>query len=208
MGAPLIIAKTAASNPKATVRVIAFIVLLLTSLFLVVMGPIIAIPVAVVAGGVDLRVPADPGGPGAPPAVVGDWGMPLAGDYTKGRGFGWNPVAGCSFCSKNHQGYDMAQGCGSQIYAAGPGKVITAGSYSGYGNSVRIDHGGVVTLYGHMAWGSLQAQLGQIVEAGTPLGLEGNTGKSFGCHLHFEVIANGHSIDPAVFMADRGLQLK
>ena len=90
----------------------------------------------------------------------------------------------------------MAQGCGATIYAAGPGEVITAGSYQGYGNTVRIDHGDeIVTLYGHMQWDSLRVSVGQQVTAGTPLGAEGNTGKSFGCHLHFEVRKSGTPVD-------------
>ena len=144
----------------------------------------------------------------APPAVVGDWAYPLSGYYNKGRGFGYNPVIGCSYCSTNHMGYDMAQGCGSTIYAAGPGEVITAGSYQGYGNTVRIDHGeGLISLYGHMEWGSLRVSVGQTITAGTPVGTEGNTGRSFGCHLHFELQRNGSSLDPQPFMAARGLPL-
>lgn len=146
---------------------------------------------------------------GGTPTVVGEWGYPLAGGYSKGRGYGHNPVVGCGYCSTYHLGYDMAQGCGSTIYAAGPGRVITAGAHYGWGNSVRIDHGGeVVTLYGHMQWGSIQVQLGQDVTAGTPLGREGQTGLSFGCHLHFEVQKSGTAVPPEPFMADLGLPLK
>jgi murein DD-endopeptidase MepM/ murein hydrolase activator NlpD len=170
----------------------------------VALTPLIAIPVAVagsaVAAGTDTRGPL--------PAVNGEWGYPLAGAYTKGRGFGYNPVIGCGYCSTDHKGYDMAQGCGSSIYAAGPGVVITAGAFSGWGNTVRIDHGGgLITLYGHMQWGSLRVAVGDRITAGTPLGAEGNTGRSFGCHLHFEVIHRGFSIDPMPFMAARGLPL-
>ena len=119
------------------------------------------------------------------------------------------PGVGCSYCSTDHNGYDMAQGCGATIYAAGPGRVITAGSYQGYGNAVRIDHGGgLITLYGHMQWGSIRVSVGDSVTAGTPLGAEGNTGRSFGCHLHYEVLRDGVSIDPQPFMAALGLPLK
>jgi murein DD-endopeptidase MepM/ murein hydrolase activator NlpD len=103
----------------------------------------------------------------------------------------------------------MAQGCGATVYAAGPGEVRIAGSYQGYGNAVLIDHGGeLVTLYAHMQWGSLRVSVGREVVAGTPLGAEGNTGKSFGCHLHFEVRKSGTSIPPEPFMAGLGLPLK
>lgn len=177
---------------------------------LLVAGGTVLTPVALLAATIGAGTPGPaPDRPAADaPAASGEWGMPLAGRFTKGRGFGHNPVIGCAYCSVNHQGYDMAQGCGSTIYAAGPGTVITAGSYQGYGNTVRIDHGDrLVTLYGHMQWNSLRVQVGDVVAAGTALGAEGNTGKSFGCHLHYEVINHGASIDPAPFMSSLGLSL-
>lgn len=143
------------------------------------------------------------------PVVKGEWGYPLKGAYSTGRGFGYNPVSGCSYCSTNHKGYDMSQACESTVYAAGPGSVVVAGSYFGWGNAVMIDHGnGVQTLYGHMLWDSLRVGIGDEVTAGTPLGAEGNTGQSFGCHLHFEVRTSGVAIDPEPFMAALGLPLR
>ncbi|MCR2765003.1 M23 family metallopeptidase [Microbacterium sp. zg.B48] len=170
------------------------------------MTPLIAIPFAV-AGSTGTAALSEPDV--AAPVANGEWGYPLTGGYSKGRGFGYNPVVGCSYCSTNHQGYDMAQGCGSTIFAAGPGVVITAGAFYGWGNTVRIDHGGgLVTLYGHMQWDSIRVSAGQPVTAGTPLGAEGNTGKSFGCHLHYEIQQDGSAIDPQPFMAALGLPLK
>ncbi|MFE7846746.1 M23 family metallopeptidase [Microbacterium sp. NPDC057407] len=167
--------------------------------------PLIAIPFAVVGASAEAPAGEEPGGG---PAVKGEWGYPLAGTYTKGRGFGYGPVVGCGYCSVDHGGYDMAQECGSTIYAAGPGEVITAGVYQGFGNTVRIDHGdGLVTIYGHMRWGSIRVQVGEPVTAGTALGAEGNTGRSFGCHLHFEVRNHDVRLDPRPFMAARGLPL-
>lgn len=168
------------------------------------MTPLVAIPFAI--AGTSVMVGSDT--PQGVPVVDGAWGYPLAGTYSFGRGFGYNPVEGCGYCSTNHKGYDMAQGCGATIYAAGPGTVITAGPFYGWGNTVRIDHGnGLVTLYGHMQWESIRVVQGQTVTAGTPLGAEGNTGNSFGCHLHFEVQQNDTPIDPVPFMAARGLPL-
>lgn len=206
MGAPLMIASTAAKS-KTGRRIIAGAITLglLVSFFL--LTPLIAIPFAV--AGQTVAAPADGGDDSNVPAVHGAWGYPLAGGYTKGRGFGFNPVVGCSYCSTDHEGYDMAQGCGATIFAAGPGTVRVAGVYQGYGNAVMIDHGGgLVTLYGHMQWGSLRVHVGEQTSAGTALGAEGNTGNSFGCHLHFEVRVDGHAIDPQPFMAARGLPLK
>lgn len=203
MGAPVVAA--AALNTRTGRRILtgALVGILLIAGFL--LTPLVAVPFAIIgaaASTTDTNTD-------AAPALSGDWGYPLAGGYAKGRGFGHNPVIGCGYCSVNHQGYDMAQGCGSTIFAAGPGRVITSGSYQGYGNTVRIDHGDdVVTLYGHMQWGSLRVSVGDNVTGGTPLGAEGNTGKSFGCHLHFEVRKSGNPIPPEPFMATLGLPLK
>ncbi|WP_137845430.1 M23 family metallopeptidase [Microbacterium sp. 2FI] len=201
MGAP-VAAATALASTRTGRRILIgalFIAGLATAFFLT---PLIAIPFAVAGQAVVAETTTKA------PAVNGDWGYPLAGAYSKGRGFGYNPVVGCTYCSTNHKGYDMAQGCGTTIHAAGPGRVITAGQFHGWGNTVRIDHGdGLVTLYGHMQWDSIRVSVGDDITAGTPLGAEGNTGRSFGCHLHFEVLRDGTSIDPQPFMAALGLPL-
>ncbi|MDR7113723.1 murein DD-endopeptidase MepM/ murein hydrolase activator NlpD [Microbacterium trichothecenolyticum] len=203
MGAPVITA--AALRSRTGRKILAGPLLILVLVAALLLTPLVAIPFAI-AGGAASAVPT---GIDAAPAASGAWAVPLAGGYSKGRGFGYHPVQGCGYCSTNHQGYDMAQGCGATIYAAGPGRVITAGSWQGYGNTVRIDHGDqVVTLYGHMQWGSLRVTVGEEVAAGAPLGAEGNTGKSFGCHLHYEVQKSGAPVDPEPFMAGLGLQLK
>ena len=144
---------------------------------------------------------------GAGPVVVGEWGSPMAG-YDLRRGFGWNPVNGCTFCSKDHKGQDMGSGCGSPIYSAGPGTVTAAGDSGGFGTAVTVDHGGgVTTLYAHMTEGSTKVAAGETVAAGTVIGAEGSTGNSTGCHLHFETRENGQAIDPAPFMRERGITL-
>ncbi|MFK4805031.1 M23 family metallopeptidase [Microbacterium sp. ZW CA_36] len=195
----------AALNSRTGRKILAGALIGFTVVIAFLVTPLIAVPFAIAgsaSAGTVTQVD-------AAPQVSGEWGLPLAGGYSKGRGFGYNPVQGCGYCSTNHQGYDMAQGCGATVFAAGPGEVITAGSYQGYGNTVRINHGGeIVTLYGHMQWESLRVSLGQQVIAGTPLGAEGNTGKSFGCHLHFEVRKSGTAVAPEPFMAGLGLPLK
>jgi murein DD-endopeptidase MepM/ murein hydrolase activator NlpD len=203
MGAPVIAAAALKTRTGRKILVGAVVGILLVAGFLI--FPLVAIPFAIVGAAASATETRSD----TAPAVSGDWGYPLAGDYFKGRGFGYKPVIGCSYCSIDHQGYDMAQGCGATISAAGPGTVITAGPYQGYGNTVRIDHGDdIVTLYGHMQWSSLRVSVGDGVSAGTPLGAEGNTGKSFGCHLHFEVRKSGNPIPPEPFMAALGLPLK
>jgi len=202
MGAPAT-AIAALAKTRTGKRIAIGTIVFLLVLNALILTPLIAIPFAVAGQALTTTATA-----GAGPTVSGEWGYPLAGRYTKGRGYGYNPVIGCSYCSTNHQGYDMAQGCGSTIYAAGPGTVITAGTYSGYGISVRIDHGdSLITLYGHMTTGSLLVNEGDRVTASTPIGAEGNTGRSFGCHLHFEVSHHSRAIDPQPFMAARGLPL-
>ncbi|HEY9306886.1 MAG TPA: M23 family metallopeptidase [Microbacterium sp.] len=195
----------AAFNSRTGRKILAGALIGFTVVVAVLLTPLIAVPFAIAGSASAGTVTQED----APPEVSGEWGLPLAGGYSKGRGFGYNPVQGCGYCSTNHQGYDMAQGCGATIFAAGPGEVITAGSYQGYGNTVRIDHGAeIVTLYGHMQWDSLRVSVGQQVTAGEPLGAEGNTGKSFGCHLHFEVRKSGTAVAPEPFMAGLGLPLK
>jgi len=203
MGAP-VAAAAALANTKTGRRIVTGALLFVVLTAGLLLTPLIAIPFAVAGQSAAHEITKRP-------AVItnGSWGYPLAGDYSKGRGFGYNPVVGCSYCSTNHKGYDMAQACGATIFASGPGLVITAGSYYGWGNTVRIDHGdGLVTLYGHMQWNSIRVSVGDAVAAGAPLGAEGNTGRSFGCHLHFEVQRHDVPIDPQPFMAALGLPLK
>ncbi|WP_460798737.1 M23 family metallopeptidase [Microbacterium sp. GXF0217] len=205
MGAP-VFAVSALATSRTGRRIVTAFFATVTILILMVIAPFAVIPLAVTG-----YSPPTGGGVAAPPGPVanGEWSYPLAGDYYKGRGFGHNPVDGCSYCSKNHKGYDMSQECGSTIFAAGGGTVIVAGSHFGWGNTVRIDHGdGLETLYGHMQWDSLRVSVGDRIGAGTPLGAEGNTGQSHGCHLHYEIRQDGVPIDPEPFMAALGLPLK
>lgn len=89
-----------------------------------------------------------------------------------------------------HAGMDFGASCGSTMYASNSGEVIMAGWYYGYGNAVMIAHNvnGKVytTLYGHMS--SISVSAGQSVTRGQVIGAVGNTGYSFGCHLHFQTM--------------------
>ena len=98
-----------------------------------------------------------------------------------------------------HAGMDFTAPTGTPIYATGDGVVTRADNKSsGYGNHVRIDHGfGYVTLYAHMSEWSVSP--GQKVKRGDIIGLVGNTGKSKGPHLHYEVRKNGEAINPINF---------
>lgn len=100
---------------------------------------------------------------------------------------------------KMHQGMDFTANTGTEIYSTGDGKVIkVTSSRRGYGNHVMIDHGfGYVTLYGHMS--KFNVRNGQKVNRGDVIGYVGNTGKSVGPHLHYEVRKNGRAINPVNF---------
>ena len=95
-----------------------------------------------------------------------------------------------------HMGLDISTSCGTPVVAADGGTVIESGwSPYGYGINVVIDHGnGIRTRYAHFSGAAVG--LGQRVARGQVVGYEGTTGNSTGCHLHFEVIANGTHTDP------------
>jgi len=99
-----------------------------------------------------------------------------------------------------HMGLDIATGCGTPMVAADGGTVIEAGwSPYGYGINAQIDHGGgIVTRYGHMS--KVMVFTGQRVAKGQVIGLEGTTGNSTGCHLHFEVKINGNYQNPLAWI--------
>ncbi|WP_404385855.1 peptidoglycan DD-metalloendopeptidase family protein [Caenispirillum salinarum] len=98
-----------------------------------------------------------------------------------------------------HEGLDMVSHYKSPIVAPGPGKVVYAGWRGRYGRLVEIDHGnGLRTRYGHMA--KVLVKKGQMVETGTEIGLLGNSGRSTGAHLHYEVLVNGEPHDPMLFI--------
>ena len=91
-----------------------------------------------------------------------------------------------------HKGIDLHSTgkLGDPVYAAAPGKVITAKYHPSWGNYVKIDHGnGIYTLYAHAS--KLLVTVGQQVERGQLIMLEGSTGNSSGPHVHFEIWVNG-----------------
>jgi murein DD-endopeptidase MepM/ murein hydrolase activator NlpD len=117
-----------------------------------------------------------------------------------GGGFIWptgnHYLSGNDFWS-GHPGIDIAAGEGAPVWAASAGVVTMAqgGWNGGYGNVVMIDHGdGYLTVYGHLS--QINVVPCQGVGAGTVVGLAGNTGNSFGAHLHFEIREGGVNISP------------
>ncbi|MFE6995737.1 M23 family metallopeptidase [Microbacterium sp. NPDC057659] len=104
-----------------------------------------------------------------------------------------------------HQGIDLIPGNGAPIQAIADGVVRKATENGGgYGVTVYIDHmidGKVVTShYSHMQHGSIRVKTGQQVKVGDIVGLVGNTGHSYGAHLHFELLRNGQTFDPLPWM--------
>lgn len=101
---------------------------------------------------------------------------------------------------KPHTGQDWAAGCGTPVGASADGTVVYAGWAGGYGLQIKISHGElggygeVVTTYNHLS--SIAVSVGQSVKALQGIGQMGTTGSSTGCHLHFEVIADGNFTDP------------
>ena len=96
-----------------------------------------------------------------------------------------------------HTGLDIANSAAPDILAADAGTVVVAGwpDNYGYGNRIVIDHGnGYKTRYAHMS--AFYVKVGQRVSRGDAIGRMGNTGRSTGTHLHFEVIRNGVNINP------------
>ncbi|MGO3250945.1 M23 family metallopeptidase [Microbacterium gubbeenense] len=106
-----------------------------------------------------------------------------------------------------HEGVDFTPGEGAPIQAIADGVVRTATEAGGaYGVNVYIDHvidGKTVTShYAHMQYGSLKVVEGQKVEVGDVIGNTGNTGRSYGAHLHFEIRYNGTAVDPLPWLSE------
>lgn len=156
------------------------------------------------------------GGPGEPDALEADPDEPLAGELPTRRvvvdpalehALRWPvpPVGVNSLFGERldpvdgkprfHAGVDLEAPYGSLVVAAAPGVVTSAGWARGHGRQVMVEHGGGLrTVYSHLA--QIYAIPGTFVRAGDPLGQVGNSGRSTGPHLHFEVRRSGEALDP------------
>jgi murein DD-endopeptidase MepM/ murein hydrolase activator NlpD len=133
-------------------------------------------------------------------------GGPAAGPVRQGSGdFVWpvnGPITG-SFGENRgthyHAGLDIAAAEGTPIRAAGSGKVVLLGWTGGYGNYTCIQHSGSTsTCYAHQS--RYGTSMGASVAKGQVMGYVGNTGHSFGAHLHFEVRVNGTPQNPLSYL--------
>ena len=133
----------------------------------------------------------DAGDPGPDGRISGaglSW--PIRGSVTSGFGQRWGRL---------HAGIDIGAGTGTPIRASKSGEVIFAGSMSGYGNCVIIDHGGgLSTLYAHQS--RIGTSDGASVAQGEVVGYVGSTGHSTGPHLHFETRAGGSPQNPMRYL--------
>jgi murein DD-endopeptidase MepM/ murein hydrolase activator NlpD len=135
----------------------------------------------------------------------GTFAYPLVkqGRVTSNFGGRINPVTGKR---EGHKGMDIAVPSGTDILAAEDGYVITAGSQSGYGNTVMINHGTnkdgkeVWTVYAHIRHGGIKVSKGDKVKRGQKIAEVGSTGQSTGPHLHFEVRVDGKYTSPEGYL--------
>jgi murein DD-endopeptidase MepM/ murein hydrolase activator NlpD len=119
-----------------------------------------------------------------------------SGTITSGFGYRRAPI---TRGGAMHAGLDFRGPVGAPIHAAADGRVSFVGRRSGYGNLVEIRHGnGMTTRYAHMS--KFKARVGQTVAAGDVIGAIGNTGRSTGPHLHFEVRINDRAVNPRPFL--------
>ena len=131
--------------------------------------------------------PATPASPGSG-VCGGKMGSPVRGTVTSRFGDG-----------RNHEGIDIAAPVGTAVRAAACGTVSLAGSQSGYGNIICIQHGSSFsTCYAHLS--QMSVKQGTYVKVGQVIGRVGMTGRTTGPHLHFETRVSGRAQDPAPYL--------
>ncbi|WP_374646043.1 DUF5930 domain-containing protein [Tabrizicola sp.] len=124
--------------------------------------------------------------------------MPVKDSFRWTSGFGYRKdPKGAG--TRMHEGTDMAGAYGTPIYATAEGTVTFAGWHSGYGRHVKVRHAnGIETTYSHMS--QIRVEVGQRVSRGDRIGDMGNSGRSTGTHLHYEVHLNGTPVNPMTFI--------
>jgi murein DD-endopeptidase MepM/ murein hydrolase activator NlpD len=123
---------------------------------------------------------------------------PVAVEYRETSGYG-NRIDPFTGRPAVHSGLDLAAFERAPVVATSPGTVVYAGTRSGYGYTVEIDHGhGFKTRYAHLR--DIQVQRGDSVAIGQRIGSMGSTGRSTATHLHYEVWFRGRAVDPVNFL--------
>ena len=123
---------------------------------------------------------------------------PTKGWFSSGFGYRTSPFTGRRTF---HKGLDIANKTHTPIIASADGVVAFAGKKGGMGLMIKIDHGhGMATRYGHLS--KINVKRGEAVERGDVIGLMGNTGRSTGPHLHYEVRLNGVAVNPIKYILD------
>ena len=126
---------------------------------------------------------------------------PVPGAST-GSGFGWriDPFTGMNAM---HEGLDFPSTVGTPIYSAAGGVVVTQEAHPQYGQVIEVDHGNdLLTRYAHVSRSFVKK--GDLIKRGQKIAEVGNTGRSTGPHLHFEVLVRGVPQDPQKFLAMGG----
>jgi len=125
-------------------------------------------------------------------------GSPLQDIYQVSSPYGYR-MDPFTNVSSLHEGVDLSAEVNSRIFATADGVVTQSGQVGGFGLLIEIKHdNGLMTRYGHA--NKLLVQVGDFVKKGQLIGLVGNTGRSTGNHLHYEVLMGGQSIDPQKLM--------
>ncbi len=123
---------------------------------------------------------------------------PTRGWVTSNFGFRKSPFTGLR---EKHEGWDIAARNGSPVRATADGVVVVEGREYGYGNLVEVDHGyGIVTRYGHNS--KHLVKVGDRIKRGQVVSLVGNTGRSTGPHLHYEVLLHGVPVNPKNYILE------
>jgi murein DD-endopeptidase MepM/ murein hydrolase activator NlpD len=115
-----------------------------------------------------------------------------AGEVTSGFGWRTDPFTGAS---RFHAGVDIRASYGREVSTVAAGRVVSAGIQGGYGQAVVVEHApGLRTRYAHLS--SIDVEEGQAIESGSVVGKVGQSGRTTGPHLHFEVLKNGKAVNP------------
>ena len=120
------------------------------------------------------------------------------GFISSGYGYRPDPFSGRR---RMHRGLDFQAPVGTPVLAPADGRVTQANRVSGFGRVIKMDHGnGIVTVYAHLS--RFSVRVGQQVKRGEQIGSVGNSGRSTGPHLHYEVHVDGRHINPQNFIHD------